>query len=282
MKSRTDSEMLELIMGFAREDERVRGVLLNGSRVNPVVTPDIFQDWDVVFMVSDLAPFCMHETVLPRFGRTLIVQEPDAGEDTDRYAYLIQFQDGNRIDLIFRPLEALDQALDDSLTTVLLDKDGFVPELPQPSEKSYIPDPPSAKEYDDCVNEFYFGLGSQIPKTLWRDELPLTMFFIEVCLRRMLLKMYAWQHQSRSIGKAGRYLRELLPEKDWREYEKTYALAEIDMVWDSLHAFYRQFRQAGEAVGKQNGHRFPEEQAVDVLRHLNHVRNLPPEATSIY
>ena len=37
--------MLDLILEFANEDERVRAVMMNGSRVNPTVSRDIFQDW---------------------------------------------------------------------------------------------------------------------------------------------------------------------------------------------------------------------------------------------
>ena len=32
---RSEREMYDLILGFARADERVRGVILNGSRANP-------------------------------------------------------------------------------------------------------------------------------------------------------------------------------------------------------------------------------------------------------
>ena len=32
---RSEKEMYDLILGFARSDERVRGVILNGSRANP-------------------------------------------------------------------------------------------------------------------------------------------------------------------------------------------------------------------------------------------------------
>ena len=42
MKTRTEAEMLALIVGFADADDRVRAVLMNGSRVNPNVVKDPF------------------------------------------------------------------------------------------------------------------------------------------------------------------------------------------------------------------------------------------------
>ena len=50
-------------------------------------------------------------------------------EVTDHYAYLMQFADGNRIDLILLPGEQARSARDDSLTLTLLDKDGILPEI---------------------------------------------------------------------------------------------------------------------------------------------------------
>jgi hypothetical protein len=52
MKTRTYEEMIGLILSFAEADDRVRAVLLNGSRVNPAVKVDPFQDYDVVNVVT--------------------------------------------------------------------------------------------------------------------------------------------------------------------------------------------------------------------------------------
>lgn len=61
MKSRTETEMMNLILGTAKEDERVRTVILNGSRANPNVKKDIFQDFDIVYIVREMESFtCDH------------------------------------------------------------------------------------------------------------------------------------------------------------------------------------------------------------------------------
>ena len=41
---RTEKEMYGLIISIAQSDERIRAVYLNGSRTNPNVPKDIFQD----------------------------------------------------------------------------------------------------------------------------------------------------------------------------------------------------------------------------------------------
>lgn len=104
---RTEAQMLELILGTAKSDERIRGVILNGSRANPNAPRDIFQDFDIVYIVTETKSFIADKHWIDPFGEPLVIQQPDYNDiingeniNTDeRYAYLMQFADGNRIDL---------------------------------------------------------------------------------------------------------------------------------------------------------------------------------------
>jgi aminoglycoside 6-adenylyltransferase len=49
--------MLDLILDFAWQDERVRVVAMNGSRANPNAPRDAFQDYDIVFVVTEMDSF---------------------------------------------------------------------------------------------------------------------------------------------------------------------------------------------------------------------------------
>ena len=44
MAMRSEREMYELILGYAEQDPRVRGVILNGSRADPNRLLDSFRD----------------------------------------------------------------------------------------------------------------------------------------------------------------------------------------------------------------------------------------------
>ena len=57
MNMRTEQEMYDLILGFARQDERVRVVAMNGSRANPNAPRDAFQDYDIVYLVTEMDSF---------------------------------------------------------------------------------------------------------------------------------------------------------------------------------------------------------------------------------
>ena len=45
---RNEEQMYALFMEIARADDRIRAVYMNGSRTNPNVPKDIFQDYDIV------------------------------------------------------------------------------------------------------------------------------------------------------------------------------------------------------------------------------------------
>lgn len=80
---------------------------MNGSRTDPKASKDIFQDYDIVYVVTETAPMIKDKTWLNTFGDLLMMQEPDKNDhqlqmDVDfnkSYGFLMLFTDGNCIDL---------------------------------------------------------------------------------------------------------------------------------------------------------------------------------------
>ena len=54
---RSEEEMITLILDVAKADKRIRAVLLNGSRANPNIKKDKFQDFDIVYVVNEMSAF---------------------------------------------------------------------------------------------------------------------------------------------------------------------------------------------------------------------------------
>ena len=54
---RTEQEMMDLILDVAKKEDRIRAVYMNGSRTNPNATKDIFQDYDIVYVVKETKSF---------------------------------------------------------------------------------------------------------------------------------------------------------------------------------------------------------------------------------
>ena len=67
---RTEQEMMDLILSVSRSDERIRAVLLSGSRANPSIPADRYQDYDITYFVHDIQPFYNNpDWVTSRFGK---------------------------------------------------------------------------------------------------------------------------------------------------------------------------------------------------------------------
>src|SRR5512147_1261367 len=101
---RSETEMLDLILKIAEENDDIRAVIMNGSRTNPNAKKDPFKDFDIVYVVQDVEPYRRNHNFISQFGELMILQTPEdmadpPPENDGHYAYLMQFLDGNRIDL---------------------------------------------------------------------------------------------------------------------------------------------------------------------------------------
>jgi aminoglycoside 6-adenylyltransferase len=255
--------MMDLIIGTAAADERVRAVCMNGSRVNPAAQKDKLQDYDIVYFVTELAVFTADHTWVDLFGDRTIMQLPDEmsiipGEPRRCFTYLMQFEDGNRIDLTLSPLEDMEDCLkSDSLTLVLLDKDGVAPALPPPGDSSYHVKPPNEKLYQDCCNEFWW-LCPYIAKGLWRGQFLYAAETMNQYLRPMLHQMLRWQVGTEhnfavNTGKGDHAFSSLLSEETWDKLVSTYRMGSCADIWAALRTSRILFRRSANAVAAHFG-----------------------------
>lgn len=287
---RTEKQMLELILEFARSRDDIRAVVMNGSRVNPNAKKDPFQDYDIACYVEDVTPYRGNMDIPTFFGDLIIMQTPeDMGDpepDNDgTYGFLMQFTDGNRIDLSFHPLQSAANVLLDSLSLVLLDKDGCVPPLPPPSDRGYLPAKPTAKAYGECCNEFWW-LNAYVAKGLWRGELTYARSMLDTLMRGELLKMLTWYFGILtdfivSAGKYGKFLQAGLSPEEWQMLKNTYANADPQHTWEALFTMDELFRHAAAFVGDAFGFPYPAEDDKRVTAYVQYIRGLPADAQTL-
>jgi aminoglycoside 6-adenylyltransferase len=288
---RSEQEMLDLILDTARNDERIRAVIMNGSRANPNAPHDRFQDFDIVYIVTDVAPFRHNLEWIKRFGELMILQMPEEMVDPPPnndggFAYLMQFTDGNRIDLGLDPPAMLPELVKDSLSVLLLDKDGIIEPFPLANEGDYLPKPPTAKAFADCCNEFWW-VCPYVAKGLWREEIIYAKHMQEHYVRAQLTKMLNWYVGvetgfAASPGKYGKYLQRYLTQAEWELLLQTYADASYEHTWEALFAMCELFRIIAPRLAAHFGFDYPHGDDARVSAHLRHVRLLPKDAQEIY
>jgi aminoglycoside 6-adenylyltransferase len=254
---RSDQEMYDLILNTARQEDRIRAVILNGSRANPNAKRDRLQDFDIVYIVRELQPFLSEPGWIDRFGERMVMQTPDEMDDPhcvdrQRYAYLMQFCDGNRIDLTLITRRAFDAQPLDSLSVLLLDKDNDLPPFPAPTEANYLPKPPDEREFFNCCNEFWW-VCPYVAKGLVRQEILYARHMHEAVVRPQLCKMLTWYIGLKTDfkvnpGKNGKYFKRFLEAELWEMLEKTYATAEYAASWQALFATCQLFSRVAQSV----------------------------------
>lgn len=292
---RTEQQMFDLILGVARQDERIRAVYMNGSRTNPHAPKDIFQDYDMVYVVTETASFLQDREWIRIFGDLIMIQEPnklDQGigrkANFDRsYVYLMLFRDGNRIDLSIETIESMMTGyVSNNLTIPLLDKDQCLPPIPPPTDIDYHVKKPTEPHFESCTNDFWWCL-QNVAKGIWRDELPYAKQMFEETTRASLDEMIQWwigtQHDFQvSAGKMGKYYKNYLPDAYWELYKGTFSGSDYTSFWDSIFIAGELFRELGKDVAAHCQFTYPIEDDTNMTEYLKHVRNLPADAKEIF
>ncbi|PFS16130.1 aminoglycoside adenylyltransferase [Bacillus cereus] len=289
---RTEKEMLDLIINTAKEDKRIRAVIMNGSRVNPNVKKDCFQDYDIMYVVKDIQSFTSNHNWIRRFGEIMIVQMPEEmtllpADEDGKFPYLMQFMDGNRIDLTLVPVDLIDIFVgQDSLSKLLLDKDDCMDEFPPASDRDYLIKKPTEKEFLDCCNEFWW-CSTNVGKGLWREELSYAKGMLEGPMRDMFIIMLEWHIGMKTdftvnVGKFGKHFEQYIEKDMWEQFKRTFSNAEYENLWHSFFVMGDLFREVANEIANTYGYQYPQDDDDKVTSYLKHVKALPKDITSIY
>ncbi|KUO70576.1 MAG: aminoglycoside adenylyltransferase [Clostridia bacterium BRH_c25] len=283
---RSEQEMYDLILSVAQANECVRAVYMNGSRANPNIQKDIYQDYDIVYVVSETKSFLDNKGWISVFGEIAIVQEPDNNDfgwginaNFDRsYTWLMLFKDGVRIDLKIQIKEAmLEEYTKDSLTIPLLDKDNCLPQISTSNDRDYYVKKPTESQYKGCCNEFWWCLNN-VGKGIVRDQLPYAMWMYNVVVRDMLVKMVEWyigtnNGFSVSVGMSGKYFKKYLPKEIYNMYVKTYSNSDYNNFWAAIFIACKLFRTIAQPVAEHLGYTYNTTEDINMMEYLINLKN---------
>ena len=266
---RSEQEMKNLLISFAKNDNRIRLVTLEGSRANKNIPGDSLQDYDISYFVTDMDSFKKNDEWLNVFGKRLIMQKPEdmelfPPELGHWFSYLMLFEDGNRIDLTLIPINEVDDYFSnsDGLVEVLLDKGGLVKNKVVANDRKYWIKKPTAREFDDCCNEFWW-VSTYVVKGLARKEILFTIDHLNEIVRPNLLRMMSWQIGLErgftfSVGKNYKFIEQYLPKDDWETLLTTYSESSYSNMWKSLFTCYELFRKYSKSVAESLGYKYPD------------------------
>lgn len=285
---RNEAEMYDLILKIANEDDRIRAVYMNGSRTNKNVPKDIFQDYDVVYVVNETQSFIEDKEWIHNFGEIWYMQYPEDHPDypSDRenvYGWLMQFRDGNRIDLHVETIgHAQEHIGDDRLCEILLDKDYILPEIPEATDEDYHVKKPSKEQFLCYCNDFWWCLNN-VAKGLWRKEIPYVQDMMNFYIRKQLESVLSWKigietDFSVSVGKSAKYMYKWLSKEEYDAYLSTYFMGTVEDGWRAVFAMTELFRTVAPEVAEKLGYEYNYDEEHGSIEFLEHVRNMPEDA----
>ena len=278
---RSPEEIKKLIIDFARSDERIRAVLLNGSRANSKISPDEYQDYDIVYVVDNIESFISDKGWTNVFGDKLIWQLPDemvvGNEEPDgasQFSLLMIFTDANRIDLTLLSKTGIDiKNKPDSLTIVWLDKDDMFSNIDLPNDSDHLVKQPTEKEFLDTCNEFWW-VCTYVAKGLVRNELTYSKAMLETVVRPMFMNVVAWYigvetDFSVSAGKAGRFMKSLLPAGLYDDILRTYSDHIIENNWQAMFLMMDIFGKLSRYVSGKLKFKYVASEEENVIAYLD-------------
>lgn len=272
---RTEREMFHIIIDTAKSDDRVLAAYLKGSRTNPKVPRDIYQDFDIMYVVKETKSFREDLSWMEPFGKVILKQEQDDrfgyGERfglrshyDKTYSWLLIFEDGNRIDIGIETVETMKSGSNrNKLFLPLIDKAGCLPKLPPPTDEEFYVRKPAEEEFRGCCNEFFWSL-CDVVKGILRDELPFAMTTYYTQSHHMLETMLSWRigaqtEYSVSCGKLNKYFRRYLPEETYQLYLKTFPDSSYENFRKAIKVSCGLFRETAVRNAESLGTAYPVE-----------------------
>ena len=283
---RTEKEMMELIIGVAQNDTHIRAAYMSGSRTNPNAPTDKYQDYDIVYVVTQLQSFIDDTSWLSVFGEALLIQEPDKNnmafgeisKTAQSYGWLILLDDFNRIDLHIELKEtAIKNICADSLVKLILDKDDFLPEIQKSTDSGYYVKRPTEEQFLSCCNNFWWCL-QNVAKGIAREQLPYAMMMYNRVVRDELHKILDWYigfqtDFSVSVGMWGKYYSKYLSSDIYAEYVKTYSDGDYQHMWTSIFAACALFSKIAVKVACNLNCTYMQDEEDGMMIYLRAVKN---------
>lgn len=281
---RNSTEIYSLLEKITWQDNRILALYMNGSRVNPNVMQDDFQDYDVVFVVTETSSFINDKQWINNFGNPLYFQLPDENpnfpnDKENFYGYLVQFEDGVRLDIHIETLQhALENIKKDSLCKILIDKNNYLPKIPESSDNDYWVKKPTQEQFLACCNEFWWCTNN-LAKGLARKEILYVQDMANFVVRKELEKMLSWKVGIKtdfkvSVGKSAKYISKYLESDIYENYLKTFFTCDIEAAWKSIFLMCDLFEKMALEVAKQFGYTYNFDEAKNAREFLERVIKL--------
>lgn len=273
LKKIMDKRLTEII-DIAIADENIRGVILYGSRACDDIDTDMYQDYDIYYIVNNIDAFSVD--VYKDIGLMFIPSDIYSDLFENEKTYLMQFSDYSRIDLTICTYEVFcKQHMGQGAMKCLLNKDNILNGVDTDNNSMNWVKPFDKQSYLDTCSEFFWEV-QNMAKGLKRDQISFALFIRDISLRDMLNRMvdvYIGMNNNYrvSVGTLGKYRKKYLPADHYNMYRKTYNSNTYEDCWDSLFSMISLFDILAKKIAEKYNYIYPQEKKDFVMKYLEFV-----------
>lgn len=255
MFDKSETEVLDKLKAWASLSNNIRALILTSSRVGPNTKPDKLSDYDIEVIVDDLEPFSNDEW-LSYFGTTLVkwpLYPRNTGYTKNSISRLVVFTSFPRVDFQINNKIFFDASVYDSGYKFIVDKDNLQSTIPKPTNTEYIIKRPSAEDFYEAVDGFYWDL-PYIAKSLKRGELAFARFMLLSAIRYDSFdRMLSWYVGSKNnwaanYGVHGRNLEKLTNKPFANKVNSLEAGNNSEDIWQNALNMEKLFRRMHEEL----------------------------------
>ncbi|MDR1013273.1 MAG: aminoglycoside 6-adenylyltransferase [Lactobacillales bacterium] len=277
----TQDLVLQRLLSFAKSDENVRTVLLEGSRANPDAKVDEFSDYDIAFVTRSNQSYLSKEWFLSffsQFGKIVISQMPDnpnlfldAHDPLEHYAYLVQFSSGLRLDITLETVKFIQKVPLDSAAVVLLDKDENFFDI-EPNNSDFYVKRPKKNEFLACCNEFWWT-SLYIAKALKRKQIIGALELMNTTIRLEFVKMLTWlagveNNFADDVGKYNTDIGKYISKDFYHALISSYSCAKLSAVNNAFISLLKNFPQISQIVANSLSFNYDLQEGEKTLKFL--------------
>jgi len=276
------------IKKWARAQNNVDAVILNGSRTNPCSKIDELSDYDIAVVVKDIEKFRDDDQWLKYFGEIMImfkdtIDNPDI-DNLKSYTRLVQYKNGLRIDFnlwshdFFSSLKSMKglPAFLDTGYEIIYDRNDVITDLKKPRYSGYNINKPEKKRFMNNINSFWWDI-IYVGKALKRDELFFAKYMMEDIRFKFLQRMIEWYISMKNNweinpGKCGRGFKKYLSNDEWNELSETFTGFEKEHNWKCLFNLMDFFRKIAIEVSINLGYEYPKQTDEEVTEYMKKIK----------
>lgn len=270
-----ERDTIRNITRAAQQDASIRVLIMTGDRVNKAAVQQPLARYEFALAAEDPLQ-ALHSKVWEQLGdakllrRSMREKQVQAGIEV--YAAWLLYDDMARVCMkAVRTEEAVDFVSADTLSQIMLDKDGLLPPMGMPTDLSRRTKAPSEERFNELFDGF-FEAALETGIALRKEQLIRGLKFLSEA-RTYLLPATEFAIATEydyliNLGDRGRNFKAYLEKDEYEAYLKCFPTADVEYVWTALFNACSLFRGAGMKICEKEGFAYPKRVDVAILHHL--------------